>query len=42
MIDIFIHRTNDHNIPFLVLTANLDPEFQQRFGDTLISIVENS
>lgn len=42
MIDIFIHRSNDHNIPFLVITANLTSEFQQRLGDTLISIVESS
>lgn len=41
-LDVTLHRNNDQNRPFLMISANLIPEFQKRFGETLISIIEHA
>lgn len=42
VIDMFIHRSNDHNIPFLIITSNLTTEFKKNISDALMNIIENS
>ncbi|MBP6919051.1 MAG: AMP-binding protein [Legionellaceae bacterium] len=39
--DIMLHRNNDQNLPFLIITAPLTSDFQKRFGDTLVSIIQD-
>ncbi len=41
LLDVFFHRSHDENIPLLIITANLTPEFQKRFGETLVSLIEH-
>lgn len=42
VLNLIFHRSNDQNIPFLAVVGNLTPEFKTRFGEKLVSMMEDS
>ena len=41
MLDINFHRSSDQNTRYIVLTSNLRPDFQQRLGEAVSSLIEH-
>lgn len=41
LLDVLFHRDHHSNTCYLVITANLTPYFQKKFGETLASIIEH-
>lgn len=38
--DVFFHRTNDQNKPFMVITAPFTTDFQKQFAKVMMAIIE--